>query len=349
MKKKMIALMLIFAMLVPLSPAVAADENVSQPTIEEILNGYHEKAFAAHITEENGGASTYSRSAGSEKTLEEETVDELTAAGYEAYHVTGDNYEELEASLKTDFASMGLNPEGSYIVVISGEDNSEHAPSSNARVVDPPNYDYVDEGVGHPTFSYTYNENTYTMRYVTVTAADYSVLGKTSPVELLDEYDTHDLLEDSAIPISIVSSLGIFPVTSTLYSIVSGIASFSTETQSESLEYRGGTSWTVEYIQVYDFSNAEWEIRASVEYATMRYFLTHTYYDESTNQFEQESTNGTYGTIYSYYYFDTAAMKEFAAIATERYGRFLDRINSVEYKIEDKIVITHTRDNEIYD
>ncbi len=29
MKKKMIALMLIFAMLVPLSPAVAADENVS--------------------------------------------------------------------------------------------------------------------------------------------------------------------------------------------------------------------------------------------------------------------------------------------------------------------------------
>ena len=33
MFKKMIALLVIFAMLVPLSSAVAADENTSQPTI----------------------------------------------------------------------------------------------------------------------------------------------------------------------------------------------------------------------------------------------------------------------------------------------------------------------------
>lgn len=38
--KKMIAIMLIFAMLVPLSSAVAADEMSATPTVEEILNEY---------------------------------------------------------------------------------------------------------------------------------------------------------------------------------------------------------------------------------------------------------------------------------------------------------------------
>lgn len=81
MFQKMIALLVIFAMLVPLSSAVAADEPTSQPTIEEILNGYHEKAFAAQTAEENGGASAYARSgSGSSQTLEQETVAELTAA-----------------------------------------------------------------------------------------------------------------------------------------------------------------------------------------------------------------------------------------------------------------------------
>lgn len=41
MLKKMIALLTIFAMVLPLSPVVAADEPSAQPTIEEILNGYH--------------------------------------------------------------------------------------------------------------------------------------------------------------------------------------------------------------------------------------------------------------------------------------------------------------------
>jgi hypothetical protein len=39
--------------------------------MEEILNGYHEKAFAAQTAEENGGTSTYARSgSGSSQTLE---------------------------------------------------------------------------------------------------------------------------------------------------------------------------------------------------------------------------------------------------------------------------------------
>lgn len=59
MLKKIIALTLIFAMLAPLSSAVAADNDSVTPTIEEILNEYHDKAFAAQTAEENGGASTH--------------------------------------------------------------------------------------------------------------------------------------------------------------------------------------------------------------------------------------------------------------------------------------------------
>lgn len=45
MLKKIISTMLIFAMLVPVSSAVAADNDPVTPTIEEILNEYHEKAI----------------------------------------------------------------------------------------------------------------------------------------------------------------------------------------------------------------------------------------------------------------------------------------------------------------
>ena len=106
--EKITALALIFAMLLPVSSALAADEQKVTPTIEEILNSYHEKAFEAQTAEERGGASTWSSRSG--KTLEEETVDELTAAGYEAYNVTSENYEALEEALQTDFASMGIDP-----------------------------------------------------------------------------------------------------------------------------------------------------------------------------------------------------------------------------------------------
>ena len=110
--KKIVSLLLILTMLVTLSPAVAADDSSATPTVEEILNSYHVKAFEAKIAEERDGASTYSRRSGTEKTPEEEAVDELTAAGYEAYNVTPENYYSLEEALHTDFSTLGLDPRG---------------------------------------------------------------------------------------------------------------------------------------------------------------------------------------------------------------------------------------------
>ena len=174
MKKRMIALLLTFAMLVPFTPAVAADDNVPRPTLEEILSEYHQKAFEAEAAEQTGRASTNSRSVGNPgKTLEQETVDTLNATGYEAYNVTSENYETLEKQLQTDFSEMGLDPDCSYIIAISGEESSagNNARGPNPGIVPalPP------DGGGSPTlFEHTYNGKTYHMRYVTVVATDDS-------------------------------------------------------------------------------------------------------------------------------------------------------------------------------
>ena len=76
MFRKMIALLLIFAMLVPFSSAAAADEPSESRSMEEILDEYHRKAFEAHTQRNAETTSTWSRRGG--RTLEEETVDALT-------------------------------------------------------------------------------------------------------------------------------------------------------------------------------------------------------------------------------------------------------------------------------
>ncbi len=43
MTKQMISLMLVFAMLIPLSTAVTANDTSTAPTVEEILNSYYRK------------------------------------------------------------------------------------------------------------------------------------------------------------------------------------------------------------------------------------------------------------------------------------------------------------------
>lgn len=123
--EKIIALMLSVLIPVGMSIPVFAAQNEEGPvkTVAEILNDYHAESFEKQITQKSETVRAYARSSGSaEKTLEEETVEELTAAGYEAYNVTSSNYEELEASLKTDFEDLGLDPNESYIIVISGEE-----------------------------------------------------------------------------------------------------------------------------------------------------------------------------------------------------------------------------------
>lgn len=150
-------------------------------TVEDILNEYHKKSFALE-TAQSGTAPAVrsSRSSASGKSLEEETVEELTAAGYEAYHVTSFNYGELEARLHTDLGDMGLDPEGSYIIVLTGENHSDQN-NPNSRSAPPPDESIGDDSGGASSyFRYQYNGDFYYLRHITVAGSAGSFMHKES-------------------------------------------------------------------------------------------------------------------------------------------------------------------------
>lgn len=342
MKKRMIALLLAFAMLISVAPAVIADDTVPRPTVEEILSEYHQKAFEAEVVQQTGRASANSRSAGgSGKTLEQETVATLNAAGYEAYNVTSDNYKTLEKQLQTDFSEMGLDSDASYIITISGEENSA---GNNARG---PSLDVVVDLAldGGPTyFEYTYGGTTYKMRYVTVTAGENSPLGRSTNVDVRQKYGADNLINALNLPITIASSLGLLPYTGTVYSLFSAIVPNINSVQASTLQYTGGTNWTITYTQIYDSEEKNWVLCASVEYVTLGYVVQCSYYNPASNRYEfATSDNATYDMIYSSLYDDKNTMKEYAALAYENYARWCDKVQYVEYKFAGETVILHTR------
>lgn len=347
MKRKLMAFALVFAMLASLSPAVAADEMSATPTVEEILNEYHQKAFEAQTQGETDTASTWSRR-GQTQTLEQETVDTLTDAGYEAYNVTADNYETLEAELKTDFAAMGLDPEGSYIVVIHGED-SDTSTNENARSTYSISPEIDLEGPDYPggsSFIYTHEGTSYTMRYVTVTAAEDSTLGMTSSVELFEGMTVDQMWDAMNLHMTVLSYVPIIGTAGSIYSILSAVLPEIDSTQPSALDYRGATSWTVTYLDIWDSANGAWRHCASIEYATARYFKDYTYFDPTTKQYEEIATNGIYGTVYSENYNDRDLMKSHAVLAFgySPTSCWKDLVEFVSYEFDGEIIITHQRD-----
>jgi len=295
MFRKMIALLTVFAMLVPLSSAVAAEESASQPTIEEILNSYHEKAFAAKTAEESGGASTYARSgSGSSQTLEQETVAELTAAGYEAYNVTGDNYETLEETLHTDFAEMGLDPNCSYIIVFSGEESGNDSNTNpNSRIIDLPAYDDFDGDAGSDSSYIFYSEHGgyYQVRQITITASQDSGYAAEEAVDLLSNPYSNNfsgrLLEHiffSALDTATESNYG------TILSLLGVELINSDLAQQARIEVNVGANRTRKYTQIFDEDDSyagggRWLTCFSTEYVRVNTYVDVHYYDPQLNGF----------------------------------------------------------------
>ena len=341
MKNRIIALFVTFAMLVPFTPAVAADDNVPRPTVEEILSEYHQKAFEAEVAQQTGSASAYSRSAGgSGKTLEEETVDTLNAAGYEAYNVTSDNYKTLEKQLQTDFSEMGLDPDASYIITISGEENSA---GNNSRLGGnlvvptlPP-----DGGGGSSYFSHTYNGETYYMRYVTVTETSNSQLDQEflyilprSRVSInwdsVDEAIVYYALDavSGSVPIGSVLSLLSDAFTDENYISING----------DSIKIEGRTVWTLQYIQVYKVSSDTWFSTQCSEYVSAAARCFGSTYDSNTEEITFHSGNETHFKVYSPEYHETTLRKNYAAIGYASGMLIADRTYEIDFYLmnEDK-------------
>ena len=342
MKKKIIALTLIFAMLVPFVPATAAEETAARPTVEEILSQYHQAAFEAEMNGEESAA--YSPRAGSnEPTLEQQTVDTLNEAGYEAYNVTADNYDTLEEQLQTDFADMGLDPEGSYIIVIHGEE--EQPRNGNARLGDlilPPHEWEPGAGAGGD-FEYTYNGITYKMRYVTVTSQNDSNYHLTSDYDLLANYSEAFL--DNLLDLGIEAYLNaVFKRVQlgTILSILNVPDLTRIYRTSESvLHYYAATDWNRSYIQVWNSFYEDWCNASCVEYVDMQAKISGYLYNSATGATIDVENRLVSCREYSANYNNSTQRKIDAVIGY--IGNYVqgDVVGSITYTLGDKVVAYH--------
>ena len=270
MFKKIIALTLIFAMLVPFTAAAAADEPSESRSMEEILNEYHRRAFEARTQSDTETASTWSRRGG--QTLEEETVDALTNAGYEAYNVTSGNYDTLEAELKTDFAAMGLDPEGSYIIVISGEDPTAPTSTGGASTYNvspnPEQGQAPDGGGGSTFFSYTYNGQVYWMRFVTVipTTTNGQFIRSFKTVQAEDWIQSGVSKVSDAVLVTAIDNIPLDPTgttfpTATIIGLIIDLAEDESyiEIDPTSLIVEAKSNWTCQVIQIWCGLHNDWE------------------------------------------------------------------------------------------
>ena len=340
MNKKVIALILSCVMLVSASPVVAAEDTPVKPTVEEILSEYHQKAFEAQTAEDTDKTTTYSNRSGS-KTLEQETVDTLNAAGYEAYNVTAFNYDALEAQLKTDFSSMGLDPNGSYIVVISGEDsdNSHNSRAYGDNLITPT----PGPTEGGAYFEYSFYGSVYKLRYFTITAADDPTYGTTSENDLLDHFSVNEIIQNglNAAVYAIADHIATGIPLGTIASLC-GFQFFDfNETNFERLELIATTNWTRRFIQVWDDYYEAWTFSTCVESVTARSYLSGDYYDPTLNRYVSVEKNEHIATSYTEHYDDREWLHEKAVRSFLNNYISYETTGAVRYYYDDTLIATH--------
>lgn len=327
MFKRITSLLLAIVITVLGIPVCAADvvPTTQAASVEQILSDFHIKLHTAK-TAANDNSRAASNSDNNK--LLEDTVKTLTDAGYEAYSVTGTTFEAVEEALDTDLSAIGLDPNYSYIVVADGE---------------PPNTSTRDAlyGTPSPSFSYTYNGKTYTMRYLTVTAADDPAYGKTDDYDLL-ESDFDDFIVrclDTSIQMTLDNIAAPVPL-GTIAGLL-GLSVGDIDTSSPmSLRLEGSANWTRVFTQVFDPSDDAWIYGACVEYVNSLLAMTGSYYKAATNRYTTFAKEIDVDTVYSDEYFDLDWRKEKGAYGAVNYWTQYDTAGAVRFRYGGDVVIT---------
>lgn len=323
----MLALILLITMAVPAFAAANDTESTEKRTVEDILNEYHQKCFDEEMAKEIGNSTAYSnRGKSSDKTLEEETVDELRTAGYEAYNVTSSNYDFLEQRLNTDFEVLGLNPSGSYIIVISGEKAQNDQTNPNARFGSNPEQDWVDDSGGSFLYYYEPFDTHFIMRYLWVT---YNTVSKTSNIVSVQGTDYANTLANSNITGSVTSN-SIYTSSKTLGTLRNmwGLDTSATYS-SPTLSVTCNVDWTRKYAEVYDESVSAWMTTTYYEYASTKSVFSERYLNNRTSSYSNISYSG-YATIYSPHYGDDAYLKAQAIMFYSAINPTYDRTHEIQ-------------------
>ena len=238
---------------------------------------------------------------------------------------------------------MGIEADGSYIVVVSGDETtaSNNASPRASDVVLPPHTDLDDENLSN-TFYYTYQNKRFLMRFVTVTAADKSNYGQSDTYDLTKtklETRIEDLLNalistyaDSMFEkVQLGSLLSLSKVEFVSFDRIDNLT----------MLFIGSTNWTRVYTQIYDSELDDWLPWSSVEYARQKSRIITDYYDSATNGYVSGDSDEIVKYVYTEHYFDYTYRKEMAARAWFQQWPIHELTGNCYYYYNDEVIITH--------
>lgn len=286
--------------------------ETSSCSMDEILLGYHQAVLEMNNTESVRTNSSTSALA----QIQADTVEALQQAGYEAYDVNPQTYHDVEDTLDTDFGEIGLKPQYSYIVVLQGNAGNE--------------------------YTYTYGGTVYTLRNMTITAADDPAMGKASDVDVLKS-SSQTLIENC---LNTAISAYIFAVSYPLGTVASicglKISDFKCGNAPEStLRLNAATNWTREFTQVWSEYDNAWLYASCVEYAEVFSHMSGSYYDAALNKYQPVSQDESSETVPSAHYEDRTWRKRNAVIGYLNACIQYDTTGDVQYKYGGQVKITH--------
>lgn len=310
MFKRIVSCLLLVLMLIPvISPVFATTaNNISQvnrneaPSVESILNEYHEKVFAAQAD-----ANANARSGAEVQTdaIKQDTLNQLREAGYLAYDVNPDTFDSVAEELRTDLRQMDLDPNSSYIIVISGEEEPQENTASPAYI--PPEIEDDTEG-----FNYTYNGTLYKLKFMTVVGDPNNGRLQAGSYDLFDINNN-----DGNNPLSIIfetaismwlDSLTPYPI-GTIASLVKSVYLNQDYMQAQTLVFHASANWTQKYTLIRSQSDQQFYFGSRVEYVNVRCWCTGLIYDESICNNVPYSGEVKENNIYSEYYNNTEQQK----------------------------------------
>lgn len=261
------------------------------------------------------------------------TVEQLNALGYEAYDVNPENYQEIEQILNTDFESAGLSADGSYLILIEGEDG-DCVPFTDKYSAE---------------FKHTYNGKTYRMRWMTA----YPVKGNqmhewTENLVFYTKLNAGNVIQTIGEALTLVGKC-IPSEYGTTVKKMGSVASVFGEVIAKyienrpdyaSLTGRADSMWTRRFTQVYDTSYNSWINRVYVESVDCSMSVTTSYFDPNENGMRYLHGD-TANKVYSPKYNDMAWRKNGAAIAADADITYKYGVPSVDYKFNGKVIETH--------
>ncbi len=303
------------------SAAVQLSER--EQRMEEILDNYHDAVNAQEFQLSTASVDE------DKVSVQDETVALLNDEGFEAYSVNSNTFESVQSALDTDLTELGLDPAYSYIIIVDA--NGEGSGNAQTR------------SSAGSSFNYTYNGTTYSLRRLTVTAADDGRMAKSSSVNVLQSASRN--LINNCLNTAIYAYIDFLsgPLHLGTVAAICGlnVANFGSA-QSSTLNLHGATNWTRVYTQVWNSYDQRWFNGSSVEYVRSTSFMAGTYYDSATNSMKSVPQRQSSQTSYSRNYSNTTWQNQYAIVGFLNSFAQYDTVGAVKYSYGGLVKITHS-------